>query len=315
MWSTLVFLPFLAISTADTRYLFHRTSLNITASVSSQVRALYNFTIDGAWIENLAVRSNGNLLVTRFDAPELWSIDTTTQEATQVATFDDCIQSAGIIELGSDVFAVITGNFTLTDGATAGSWAIRKVDFNAGSSTPAVSTIATLPDAEFLNGLTKLDDDNLLMGDMTQGLIYKLVVSTGEYNVVAQDASMEPAADAPLPAGIDGVRYHGGFIYFSNIYGKTFNRVAVDSTSGSPTGAVENIFENISADDFAFSTDGSAYVATNADNTVVKVTTDGKVTVVADVTGATSVVFGRTEADENTLYVGGDDGAISKFAI
>ncbi|KAI0472639.1 NHL repeat-containing protein [Xylariaceae sp. FL0804] len=294
-----------------------------------QVQSLYSFATaeaPGAWVENLAVRPNGDLLATRFDAPELWSVDVSgSRTAARVAVFDRCVQSAGIVELRPDVFAVVTGNFTFADGATAGSWGIRKVDFTTaagGKSTdPAVSTIAMLPDAQFLNGMTKLNDDTLLVGDMTQGLVYKVAVSTGKYSVVARDPSMAPVADAPLPAGIDGLRYHDGFLYFSNIYGRTFNRLAVDPATGAPLtiggggggpDVVQVLFRDMAADDFAFK-NGTAYVATNDDDTVVRVDPGQghHVTKVADVNGSTSVVFGRTPGHENTMYVGSSDGSIS----
>ncbi|CAJ2510823.1 Uu.00g064480.m01.CDS01 [Anthostomella pinea] len=292
-------------------------------------QTFFKFTQSGAWVENLAVRSNGDLLVTRFDAPELWSINTSTKEATKVVAFDGDLQTSGITEIADDVFAVITGNFSMATGTTVGSWGVQKVDFTTGSNTPEVSTIKTMPEAEFLNGLTVLDEDTLLVGDMQRGLIYRLTISTGEYGIAVQDASMAPVADAPIAAGVDGLRYHDGFVYFTNIFGKTLNRIPLDTTDKATAGvvgsvwglaeyslgAIENIWQGTSADDLTFGADGSMYVATNSDNGVVRITADGKRKEIASVTGSTSCVFGRTEADRDVLYVAGSDGAITSIRI
>ncbi len=63
--------------------------------------------------------------------------------------------------------------------------------------------------------------------------------------------------------------------------------------------------DGLAGDDFTFSYDGSIYLTTNFDKTVVKISPDGKGVpqVVANIDGACACQFGRTAADKTVLYV------------
>ena len=65
-------------------------------------------------MENIAVRPNGNLLVTLVNKPELWEVSPCAQkESSQtrlIHHFTGEEQATGITELSSDVFAIITPN-------------------------------------------------------------------------------------------------------------------------------------------------------------------------------------------------------------
>jgi hypothetical protein len=67
------------------------------------------------WVENLAVRSNGNLLVTLLSAPELFQVDPAGngQQPQLVHQFSNITSLTGIAEVEKDVFAVAGGNISL----------------------------------------------------------------------------------------------------------------------------------------------------------------------------------------------------------
>jgi hypothetical protein len=76
-----------------------------------------------------------------------------------------------------------------------------------------------------------------------------------------------------------------------------------DFSPGSP----EVFMTSINLDDFAFDNHGNMYGTTHVYNCVVKITPERVVTVIAGlaegVAGCTAVAFGRTDADNNTIYV------------
>lgn len=83
-----------------------------TAAGKVTVRDVWQFS-DPTWVENVAVRSNGHLLVTVASRPDLYQIDPTGGAPLLVHTFPQYISLLGIAEIESDVFAVVTGNVTL----------------------------------------------------------------------------------------------------------------------------------------------------------------------------------------------------------
>lgn len=69
---------------------------------------------NGSWAENLAVRSNGQLLVTVLTTPELYQIDPLGSHQTQlIQKFPVAGGLLGITEVESDVFAIVAGNISL----------------------------------------------------------------------------------------------------------------------------------------------------------------------------------------------------------
>jgi hypothetical protein len=267
----------------------------------SSAESIYKFNSTGSSIENIAVRPNGQLLVTRFDAPEVWSVDPVTKVATKIFTLPGVTCAAGITEIESepDTFAIVGGNYSAAGGNTAGSWGIFKLEMS--NNQPIYLGVKYVPESVMFNGLTTFARGIVLIAD-GKGLVYRMEMTTGEYGIAAQHVSMEPPTWAPIPLGIDGLRYFNGSIYFTNIFGKTFSKMAVDKT-GKGVGGVTTLWNSTQADDFAIGADGSAYVATNSNLGVVKFTPDGKMSNVSSIAGSTSCAFGRNEKDKNILYI------------
>lgn len=68
---------------------------------------------NGTWAENIAVRSNGQLLVTILSSPELYEVDPFGLETPQLLQrFPNATGLLGIVELKEDVFAVVAGNYS-----------------------------------------------------------------------------------------------------------------------------------------------------------------------------------------------------------
>jgi hypothetical protein len=167
------------------------TSLVSAAAIEKRqsTTQIYKFSSPTS-AEGIAVRSNGQILVSFFDKGEMWSVDPATKKGTKVATFTDATCSAGIVEIAPDVFAVVAGQYGFSGGNKAGSWGIWKVDFTSG--TAATSLIKKVPESGFFNGLTNFNNGTILIGDASKGAVWTMNVNTGAYSQVIQDATMVP---------------------------------------------------------------------------------------------------------------------------
>jgi hypothetical protein len=140
--------------------------------------------------EGIAARSNGQLLVSFFDKAELWSLDPATKKASKLVSFADATCSAGITEISPDVFAVVAGQYAMAGGNKPGSWGIWKVDLTG--ATAKASLLKKVPESGMWNGLTTLNNDTILIGDATNGAIWRMNINTGDYSIAIQDATMKP---------------------------------------------------------------------------------------------------------------------------
>lgn len=285
-------------------------------SESDLVSTVYQFPSIGSWIEGIAVRPNGNILVTRTDAPELWSIDPEAHTASLVYTFPSATSTVGITTISTDVYAVGSGIVDLaTSVATAGSFAIWKVDLRHGK--PQVTVIKAIPEGGSLDGITFLqsgkDSGLLLIADTAKGVVWRLDPESGAYSVALSDSTMLPVPGLP-PIGINGIRVQGNHVYYTSSTQQKFCRVAV-KPDGSAAGPFEIIACGFFQDGLAVAPDGTAYIATHPQNTILKVTPQNHTSVVAGdlnstaVAGSTDVQFGEYRGQ--TVLYAATNGALS----
>ena len=298
---------------------------------SYPTRDVSQFANVGAWVENLAVRFNGKILISRLDTPAVYQVDPFKlgKAPTLVTTFPGASGALGIVEYEIDVFAVITGNVSTTPPFIPGSYVVWKVDMRSFGSTGAAKLvkITSIPEAALLNGAALLDADKetILLADSGLGVVWRLNTQTKAYKVVLDDATLKAGATASVPIGVNGVRVRNGYTYFTNSGQNFFARVAIHK-DGTAAGAFEVIAHNTQGgvDDFAFDFEGNAYVAQGKANTVAKITPKGVETEVAGnlnstaLAGSTSARFGRTLIDSGVLYVttnGGLTGPVNGTVI
>ncbi|CAN9119877.1 unnamed protein product [Alternaria sp. RS040] len=290
MFHLSTFITFLAISILRAPLV---AAAALPASSQASVRQIYQFD-NGTWVENIAVRSNGNLLVTLIDRPSLL---------------------LGITEMSPDVFVFIAGNFSIARARSdAASYSVWQIDFNRGdlAKCEKVSEIEALPEASFLNGMTTLDREQgtVLISDSVLGLVWRLNVWTGKYDVVLEDETMKPAEGTPLVLGINGIDIFNGYLYYTNSLKGFFCRVEIDTSTGEAVGPYETLQTDLpGGDDFVMSADGVAFIAQNSGNSLERVDVDGTRSLIAGglnttvVAGATSAAFGRTWKDKGVVYV------------
>ena len=301
------------ITTMDFIYLIPK------ATSPPPTRAVYQHSAKGSWFENIAVRSSGELLVTRIDAPEVWVINPQTGASSVLAAFDHDVKlrsAMGITELAPDIWAIGVGRYDHSDGgATDGSWEIWKLDLTG--SRPLTSMLTRLPEAGMINGLTSWNENTVLAADSMHGKIFRIDAHSGAYSVALDDtATMAPPADAPVQIGINGIRVHNGYIYYTNTTLMSLFRIPVDEELR-PRGPAQTQATGLVPDDFCFDSDDQnvLYVTGNVSNIVskVKLSSDNPSlsapeTLVGDplgleMAGATACAFGRGPSDRRILYV------------
>lgn len=287
------------------------------------VDVVYDFPA-ATWIENLAVRGNGQILATQSGAPRVYLVDpfVPNEEAVLLHEFNETASILGVAEGAPDVFYVCTANYSSKLLEGYGQDYVYKIDmteYQAGEpATAKVSEVATVSEGKGLDGLVYVpagDRDLLFVTDFLVGVIWSVDVASGAVEVAINNTHTQSTG-----FGANGLKYQDGFLYFTNTQKESLIKVAIDS-KGNPTGDyIVVTSEGFVPDDFALDVHGNAFIATFTSE--VAGLTDGKDGIyfvsrsgehaknIAEVAGPTGAAFGRAAEDCNILYVcttGGDD--------
>jgi sugar lactone lactonase YvrE len=173
------------------------------------------------------------------------------------------------------------------------------------SPTGAVRAAGTLPDALFLNGMTRLSDNAYLIADSYKGVIWRFDVRSGRsVEWLSHPLLTRVDAGNPIPA-VNGLKVSGRTVWASNTARQTLLAIDVDG-QGRAT-APRLVRERVNIDDFVVERDGTIYGTTHVYNSLVRIAPDGALTTVASaeqgMTGSTAVAFGRAPGDRRRLYV------------
>lgn len=293
------------------------------------VTTLHAFS-NPTWLENLAIRSSGEILTTQLaPSPALYQVDHLTGAPNTVATWNasEWKGALGIAETKTDVFYVILAAFIADDDFVkeSGVNSIFEVDMNTfeldteGSiaSNATVSHLADIPEADFLNGMATLDDEHIYVGDAYSGVVYLVDVTTGDYQVAVNDTLMKFSVDGEAVdtnLGSNGLKVRDGYLYWTNTARGFLARIAVGS-DGLPTGGSEVVAGNLAkSDDFQFADDGTVFVAQNQLDTLSAAwgVENGSMAQAEPIAGSnistilagvTSATFGRSAHDSDRLYL------------
>lgn len=322
------FVVYAAAAAAAAAVVAAHAPANCSSSQLDSTQTIYEFPKDN-YIENLAVRANGQILVNPLTLPQLWLVDPYLPgQGFVVHNFTEILGLSGIVEYRPDVFAVLTGNFSTDTGDPgAGTWVLWSIDLGgvivtSNASTieqpPKVSKIAAIPEATFLNGLSVLpggEKQHLIAGDVKTGEIYSVDIDTGEYGVVINNTYTSPGLVYDFGnSSTDGMKVRDdGVLYFSNIGQGTLVSVPLNETNGRPAGDFKTVAATLTSedqwDDFTLDCEGSVWMSTGGANTVQRISRDGKVEIMAGglnstaIAEPTSTKFGRREDDADVLYV------------
>jgi hypothetical protein len=194
------------------------------------------------WIENIAIKSTGQLILTLATSPDVYYLDPASPAtASLIYQFPASLATGvlGIAEVKPDHFYVLTSNFslaTLNLGLNTGS--VHLIDlssYNPSTNTGAViKNVTDVPKVSFSNGMSTLDASKnlVVIADSIAGALWVLNVKTGEYRILLQEQEMvAPAVSSGFSLGINGVRVlpssssDEAYIYFDNTNAHLFCRV------------------------------------------------------------------------------------------
>jgi hypothetical protein len=284
------------------------------------------------FLENLAVRDDGSVLVTAALQRELWYVPpadaATPAEPVLLHTFGQL--ASGIVETGPDVFYIST-----SDGCTTHESFLHRLDLRywaPGQPVRAETVLKFGDPVGGLNGSCLLAPGVVLLADSVSGLIWRVDLPAGHGQATARvwlkHDSMDDDPDSPLvPAqpGVNGVRYAArtSYLYYTSTAQQLFMRVPVNPGTRDPAGAPEFVAGGIMADDFCLDENtGVAYVTTHRQNTIDRVPLQpggsGARQIVAgepfdeQLVGPSSAAWGRQPGDYGRVaYITTDGGLIA----
>ena len=286
-------------------------------------------------LENLAVRSDGSILVVASPQREVWYVPSPSEglpvEPVLLHTFGDGQLAQSFVEAEPDIFYV----------ATYGRPSLHRFDLRRWTpGTPVNPTkVLDFEPAAGPNGSCLLAPGVMLFADCVEGLIWRVDLSDDglratarvwlKHDTMAAGAGRPPVRfsdtmEVPFP-GINGLRFgpKTNSVYYSCSSQELFMRVAVDPATQEPIGEPEHIADVRSVDDLCVDEDaGVAYLTRHPDHIVERVPLDhgasgpGRAIVAGEpftdkIIGPTSIDWGREPDDfGHVAYVTTDGGTV-----
>ena len=246
----------------------------------------------GTFLENIAVSGSGEIFVSSLEEGKVYRVDPK-GHATVYATVERAaglaFDASGNLIVGSSIGSSKPGIYRVAGGN--------------------VELIVSMQEAVFLNGLVHLTGNRFLVADSYRALIWQVDLEAKSASIWLEHPALAHAADPfhPVPEfpGVNGLRIYKDTLYASSTEQQKLLRIPLkaDFTAGQP----EVFMTAVNLDDFAFDMAGNLYGTTHVYNSVVKITPERVVSMIAGleqgVAGSTSAAFGRSETDRTTLYV------------
>jgi hypothetical protein len=236
------------------------------------------------FLENLAIAPNGEIFVTNHEVGEVCKLDIQ-NNLTSYSKLDGKVSGIALIE---------ENNF-LVNG-----WNPNNVPFIAILSNGEVQFLQTLPEALFLNGITPISPNCYLMADSYRGAIWSFDLNTKTTDIWLEHPLLARSDDTSAFPAANGLKKFGNFLYVSNTQQMLLLRIPLDETLKPQK--PEIFVEQTNIDDFAFDIHGNLYGATHVYNSVIRIDSDRRTTIIAQseqgVTGCTAVAF-----HDSALYV------------
>jgi hypothetical protein len=158
--------------------------------------------------------------------------------------------------------------------------------------------------AQFLNGMTAINDHIFLICDSYKGCIWRYNMEENKSDIWLQDALLSRADEANSKPAANGIKIFKDTVYVSNTDKQLL--ITIELIQGNP-GLPKIFMDKLNLDDFAFDPEGNIFAATHIYNSVVKITPQKTVTIIGEeqqgLAGSTAVAFGKRGSDKNCIYV------------
>ncbi len=220
-----------------------------------------------------------------------------------------------VIKIGADgvpiIHAVITGKATGLAITPEGELLLSGWDEKETSvvwkisTTGAIELLVKIPEALFLNGLTRLSNDRYLIADSYRGAIWELNIYTKTVSIWLEHPDLARSSPEEIFPAVNGLKIYHNFLYASNTQKQQIVKIPI--IAGGLASEPEIFLTGINLDDFAFDQAGNLYGTTHVFNSVVKISSDRTVTTIAQLeqgmAGSTALAFGCTGSDRTNIYV------------
>lgn len=279
----------------------------------------------GHFLENLAVRKNGSILVTVAFHRELWCISPRPDGAAKpvrLHSFD--LAAMGIVEAEPDIFYV-----SATSVSRGCLYRFDLRDWAPGRAVEPTLAVNLPSSVGMLNGSSLLAPGVMVLADSFASKIWRVdLTSDGRSGTVREWLSHDSMAHhprGPMPdqPGVNGVRYASKtrHLYYTSTAQQLLMRVPVDPRTLAPVGEPERVAHGMMWDDFCIDEDnGFAYVTTHRQNSIERISlvpaTYGDRRSVAGVPfteqllGPTSMAWSRNPGDYGRVAYVTTDGGI-----
>ncbi|KAH8892577.1 calcium-dependent phosphotriesterase [Thozetella sp. PMI_491] len=235
---------------------------------------LYKFP-NATWVENLAIRQTGQLILTTISSGTLWTFDTNASAPREAITLPNITAITGISEIAPDEFVVAGGVISPSGSSFVFSnTALFIIDFQGCKPTlkHTVPVSFTFP-----NGVAVLPSapNIVLVSDSVLGGIWRVDTKLGSADKILQDPSFAPTNTS---IGINGLKIWNEYLYYATTATGIIGRVAI-SKDGFQNGPLEVVAQlnntSQSFDDFSIDKHGTIYAAVHP-NAVECIFQDGR---------------------------------------
>ena len=256
----------------------------------------------GSFFENIAPGPDGAFYITDYTGRRVLRF----REGEPLATFANLDAHPLGIQFDADGTLYVSAQASSLFGG-GGTFNNAKLIYRARPNQP-LTRYLEVPEANFLNGWTRLAPNRLLVADSRGGVIWELDTRRDVVSKYLVDPLLDSTRpEVPTPAA-NGVKVHQGYLYVSNTIEGTFVRARLDE-AGRP-GKPELFMSGARADDFAFSPLGTLYYTTHQE-AVMRVLGGGVAKPVeaaeGALTGSTALAWG---SDGKGPYVITDGGLV-----
>lgn len=252
----------------------------------------------GTFLENIALNAHGDIFLTSFH-------DGAIIRRTPNGTQDLFARVDGTV---SGIITTSEGGLFVCSRQSHGPESICHIDARG-----QIEKWLDLPDARFLNGMTRLSEQILLAADSFTATVWQVDIAHHQaIPWLTHELLSKRSSQSAIP-GPNGIKVFAGAVFVSNSERATVIRIPVleQLQAGDPAISASHLL----LDDFTFDEQGNLYGTTHPLNTVVRFAcTETRLTIAGPeqgVSGCTAAAFDTAEGAHHLLYVVTDGGALA----
>jgi sugar lactone lactonase YvrE len=250
----------------------------------------------GTYIESIAFSPDGRLFLSMGPAGEIVILgrDGNSRPFAKLPVGPGGFMMCLVFDTAGTLYASVSSQ----DPAVRGIWAFAASGHG--------HRLAQLPARTFPNGIALDGHGDLIVADSIAGVLWQVPIVGGDAQVWLRSELLLPRPLIGRFPGANGLQRVGASIVVAVSDRSLVLQIPI--ASNGTAGAPVVLTASVPTDDFAAAADGTLYLTTHPFNSVVRLTTDGRLAVIA---GAAQGIIGPTSAAfaaDGALYVATDGG-------